>query len=60
MIWVGNVIHKDLNGKDYLEDLGMDGVDRIKMDVKQNELIWINLAHNRDKWRFLLNKKGTV
>jgi hypothetical protein len=26
MIWVRNVIHKALNGRDYFEDLDMDGV----------------------------------
>jgi hypothetical protein len=49
--WWGN-----LKERDHLENLGVDGRAILKWILKWGlGMNWIDLAHNRDKWRALVN-----
>jgi len=51
--WWGN-----LRERDHLEDPGVDGGDKIEMDLQEagcGGLDWIELAQDRDKWWALVN-----
>ena len=53
MVWVGKPEGKRQHGNP-----GIDGVDDIKMDVQEvgcGSMDWIELAHDRDSWRELVN-----
>jgi hypothetical protein len=46
--WLGN-----LEGRHYLENIGLAGGDNLKMDIKEirwDGVDWIHLAQNREQW----------
>jgi hypothetical protein len=51
--WWGN-----LRERDHWGDLGVDGLDNIKMDLQEvgcGYMDWIGLVQDRDRWRTLVN-----
>ena len=48
----------NLRERDHLEDRGIDGEDKIMMDLQEvgfGGMEWIDLAQYRDRWRALVN-----
>jgi hypothetical protein len=48
---------KSLNGRDHLENFGVDG-DNIKVDLREIEFVgvgWIHVTQDRDRWWTIVN-----
>jgi len=43
------------NGKNYSEDLGVDGRIILEWILGWKDVEWVNLAQDRDQWRALVN-----
>jgi hypothetical protein len=44
-----------LNGKDHLEDIGINAKIILEWILGKQDIDWIHLAHERDQWQALLN-----
>ena len=61
-VWETGEVHTgfwwvNLRKREHLEDVGVDGRIILKRIFKKWDvgMDWIDLAHNRDKWRALVN-----
>jgi hypothetical protein len=52
------LLSENLTGRGHSEDLGVDGENNIRMDLREigwKDVDWIHLAQDRDQWRVVVN-----